>query len=217
MNWSSFLRAEAKEEYFRTIIAKVAKDAETAEIYPKREDIFKAFKLCPLEKVRAVCLAQDPYFNEGQAHGLAFSVPKGVSLPPSLRNIYQEMEADLGIPPAKNGDLSSWSEQGLLLLNSSLTVRAGQAGSHSSYGWHTLTDKAISIINGLDRPIVYLLWGAHAKKKIPLITNPKHKMITAAHPSPLSAHSGFFGSRPFSQCNDFLIENGQEPIDWRLE
>jgi uracil-DNA glycosylase len=222
LNWSSFLRAEAQEDYFQAIIAKVQEDAQTATIYPKREDIFNAFKYCPLDRTRAVILAQDPYHSSENsiphAMGLSFSVPAGLSFPPSLRNIYKELESDLGIPPAKSGDLTPLARQGVLLLNSALTVKAGQAGSHSTYGWHILTDKVISLLNEKEKPVVFILWGNHAKAKRSLITHPRHLILEGTHPSGLSAHrGGFFGGKYFSKVNDFLIANGQDPIDWRIE
>jgi uracil-DNA glycosylase len=219
--WSSFLRAEAQQEYFKSLIAKVVEDAKTTQIFPKREDIFNAFKYCPFEKVKVVLLGQDAYHSteNGIPHamGLCFSVPAGLSLPPSLRNIYKELFDDLSIPIAKSGDLSAWSKQGVFLLNSSLTVRAGQAGSHSTYGWHLLTDKVISVLNEKETPVVFILWGAHAKQKKSLITDDRHLVLEGTHPSGLSAHrGGFFGGKYFSKTNDFLIETGQEPIDWMV-
>lgn len=189
----------------------------TGIVYPANDSVFNAFKLTPLDKVRVLCLGQDPYVQAGQAHGLAFSVPTGVKPPPSLLNIFKEQRTDLGIEqPSDMGNLEGWARQGVLLLNSVLTVRAGESGSHKQAGWMEFTDGAISLVNQQDRPVVYLLLGSFAKSKRALITNSKHCVITAAHPSPLSAHAGFFGSKVFSRTNAFLEEQDIEPIDWQL-
>ena len=180
-------------------------------------DIFNALKAAPYSKVRVVILGQDPYHEPGQAHGMCFSVRPGVPLPPSLQNIYKELYSDLGIEPSNSGYLMRWAEQGVLLLNTVLTVRAHQANSHRGKGWEQLTDRVIELLNDREQPMVFMLWGANARSKKALITNPKHLIIESAHPSPLSAHGGFFGSRPFSRCNALLAKNGMEPIDWRVE
>ena len=181
-------------------------------------DIFNAMKYTPYENVRAVIIGQDPYHGEGQAHGLCFSVKKGVAVPPSLQNIFKEIKADVGIDNmGKHGELTSWAKSGVLLLNAVLTVRAGQAGSHRGKGWETLTDRIIEKLNERPEPIVFLLWGAYAKSKKALITAPQHFVLTAAHPSPLSAYNGFFGCRHFSQTNEFLKSKGLTEIDWSIE
>src|SRR6202041_2799959 len=200
MSWKEFIAQESQQEYFKDIVSAVMQDAEQFPIYPERKNIFNAFAKCPIEKTKVVIVGMDPYINAGEAHGLAFSVPAGVAIPPSLRNIYKELESDLGIKPASHGNLESWAEQGSLLINSALTVIAGKSGSHKDIGWHTFTDRAISLVNQLDQPIVYMLWGAHAKKKRVLLNNPKHLIVEASHPSPLSAYNGFFGCKHFSQA-----------------
>ena len=186
-------------------------------IYPPSEDLFSAFEATPLEKVKVVILGQDPYHEPGQAHGMCFSVRPGVEIPPSLQNIYQELHDDLGCDIPDNGYLMKWAGQGVFLLNTVLTVRAHQAGSHRGIGWEEFTDAAIRALNAEDRPIVFLLWGRPAQQKMPLLDNPKHLILTAPHPSPLSAYRGFFGCRHFSRANAFLAANGLEPIDWQIE
>jgi uracil-DNA glycosylase len=197
-----------------------AEEAAGKQVYPPRGTRLAALALTPLDEVRCVILGQDPYHGPGQAHGLAFSVQAGVRVPPSLVNIYKELEADLGLPRAASGDLSRWARQGVLLLNNTLTVEAGQAGSHAGRGWDAITDAAVAAVAERDVPTVFILWGSHAKKKasrIPALTrNTAHLVLTSAHPSPLSAHNGFFGSRPFSQTNAFLEANGRGAIDWAL-
>ena len=218
MNWTTFLKAEKEKPYFQELVAQVQEDVKKHKIYPKREDLFNAFKYSPYDKTRCVIVGMDPYINEGQAHGLSFSVPKGVELPPSLRNIFKELRSDLGISSPSHGCLIEWAEQGVLLLNTYLTVRHGETGSHSKFGWQNLTDRAISILNEKETPVVFILWGAHAKAKRSLIINDHHLILQGAHPSPLSANKGgFFGGKYFSQCNDFLIAAGQEPINWKIE
>ena len=186
-------------------------------IFPPADDIFNAFHLTPLSRVKVVILGQDPYHNVGQAHGLSFSVKPGVQTPPSLVNIYQELHEDLGCYIPNNGYLTKWAEQGVLLLNTVLTVQAHKANSHKDIGWEEFTDAAIRILNEQDRPIVYLLWGRNAQNKKWMLTNPKHLILEAPHPSPLSAYRGFFGSRPFSKTNEYLEANGLEPVDWQIE
>lgn len=214
--WTPFIEHEKTEPYYIALKDFVFNDAKTNVVYPPFKDVFSAFKLTPLERVKVVVLGQDCYINAGQAHGLAFSVPRGIRVPPSLRNIYKELQSDLNIAPPSHGNLTSLAERGVLLLNSVLTVRAGQSGSHKEAGWQTFTNKAIGLVNQQDRPIAFLLWGSYARNKRSLITNDKHLVLEAAHPSPLSAHNGFFGCKHFSQTNAFLIEHDIEPIDWTL-
>ena len=185
-------------------------------IFPEKDNIWTAFQWTDYEDVKVVILGQDPYHGEGQAHGLSFSVQPQVKIPPSLKNIYKELEDDLGIPPVSHGYLKSWAEQGVFLLNAVLTVREGQANSHRGKGWEELTDFAIASLNERKEPIVFILWGASARKKQALIDTTKHYILTSPHPSPLSAYRGFFGSKPFSKANELLIASGQEPIDWQL-
>lgn len=186
-------------------------------IFPPADDIFNAFHLTPLKDVKVVILGQDPYHNNGQAHGLCFSVQKGVTVPPSLVNIYQELHDDLGCEIPNHGCLTKWAQQGVLMLNTVLTVRAHQANSHRGIGWEEFTDAAIKVLNAQDRPMVFILWGSPAQKKTRMLNNPNHKILMAPHPSPLSAYRGFFGSRPFSQTNAFLTEHGLDPIDWQID
>ena len=180
------------------------------------EDIFNALRYTPYHAVKAVLLGQDPYHGPGQAHGLCFSVKEGIAPPPSLKNIFQELESDLGFPPPQNGTLTKWAQQGVLMLNTTLTVRRGQANSHKNLGWTTFTDAIIRKLNERETPIVFLLWGGNARSKKPLITNPNHLILETVHPSPLSAYGGFFGCRHFSRCNEFLQAHGETPIDWNL-
>lgn len=185
-------------------------------VYPDMFDIFNALKYTSYSDVKAVILGQDPYHEPRQAHGLAFSVLDGVEPPPSLKNIYKELNADLGLPIPKTGCLIPWAREGVLLLNTSLTVRRGQANSHRGRGWEIFTDRIISLLNEREKPVVFILWGANARAKTKLVTNPAHCIVQSAHPSPLSAFNGFFGSRPFSRCNAFLEANGMKPIDWTI-
>ena len=185
-------------------------------IYPSMYDIFNAFKFTPYDKLKAVILGQDPYHEPGQAHGLCFSVQSGTKPPPSLVNIYKEMQSDLGIKPARSGDLSKWAKQGVLLLNTTLTVRRGAANSHSKCGWTDFTDEVIKKVSEKDDPVVFILWGGNARAKKSLIDTNKHFIVESAHPSPLSCYNGFFGSKPFSKTNEFLQSVGKEPIDWNL-
>ncbi len=212
--WEKALKPEFGKPYYRELYKTVLNEYRTREIYPPSVDMFNAFHFTPLEKVKVVILGQDPYHEPGQANGLCFSVHKGIRIPPSLVNIYKEMQDDLGCTPPASGDLTGWAEQGVLLLNTVLTVRAHQANSHKDIGWETFTDAAIRAVAAQDRPIVFILWGGQARRKKALIRNPKHLIVESPHPSPLSAYNGFFGSRPFSRTNDFLIANGLEPIDW---
>lgn len=215
--WKEFITKQSEYEYYKRIVASVQKDAQENPVFPERKNIFAAFAACPIEKTKVVILGQDPYHNPGEAHGLSFSVPLGVNVPPSLKNIYKEIESDLGIKPAIHGNLLKWAEQGVLLLNSSLTVVQNKPASHKDIGWHIFTDRAISLVNELNQPVVFMLWGAHARKKKSLLTNPHHLVLEAAHPSPLSAHNGFFGCKHFSKANQFLIDNNSLPIDWKIE
>lgn len=215
-HWDEILAAEFEMEYYLALRAFLKNEYRTQTIYPDMYNIFHALKCTDFPSVRAVILGQDPYHGEGQAHGLAFSVQRGVKTPPSLVNIYKELETDLGIAPAKHGNLEAWARGGVLLLNTALTVRAGAANSHRGKGWETFTDHVIAHLNQREEPMVFLLWGANAKSKMPLLDQSKHLVLTAAHPSPLSAHNGFFGCKHFSKCNAFLRAHGQTELDWRL-
>lgn len=215
-DWAEALSAEFSKEYYRKLFIKVNEEYRTGRIFPPPEDLFNAFHYTPLSKVKVVILGQDPYHNVGQAHGLCFSVRKGVPVPPSLVNIYKELHDDLGIAPASHGCLTEWATQGVFMLNTVLTVRAHQANSHRDIGWEIFTDAVIQTINKQDRPIVFILWGSPAQRKKRMLTNLKHLILEAPHPSPLAAYRGFFGSRPFSQTNRFLEEHGEAPIDWRI-
>ena len=215
--WLEALRPEFAQPYYAALYKKIVEEYRTYKVFPPSNDIFNAFHLTPLSEVKVVILGQDPYHEPGQAHGLSFSVKGDVAIPPSLVNIYKELSDDLGCYIPDNGDLTKWAEQGVLLLNTLLTVRAHAAFSHKGIGWEKFTDAAIRAVASQDRPIVYLLWGRPAQEKRALITNPKHLVIASPHPSPLSAHRGFFGSRPFSKANRYLAENGLEPIDWQIE
>ncbi|MDO4632358.1 MAG: uracil-DNA glycosylase [Eubacteriales bacterium] len=216
-DWLIPLQKEFSRPYYRKLYHTVMEEYQTRQIFPPPDDIFNAFSLTPLEKVKVVILGQDPYHGDGQAHGLCFSVKPEVEIPPSLMNIYKELQDDCGCRIPNNGYLTKWAEQGVLLLNTVLTVRAHQANSHRGIGWEEFTDAAIRAVNELDRPVVFLLWGRPAQLKQSMLTNPKHLVLTAPHPSPLSAYRGFFGSRPFSRANAFLTEHGETPIDWQIE
>ena len=215
-SWDEVLKGEFDQEYYLQLREFLKVEYGSRIIYPDMYDIFNALKYTPYEKVRAVILGQDPYHEPGQAHGLCFSVQKGVQPPPSLMNIYKELQADLGIAPPSHGCLESWAKNGVLLLNTVLTVRAHAAHSHKGKGWEIFTDHVIQKLNERQEPMVFILWGKPAKAKAQLITNPNHAIITGAHPSPLSAHYGFWGGRYFSRANEFLAAHGQEPIDWRI-
>lgn len=216
-DWLVPLGAEFKKPYYKKLYEKVKQEYQTRAVYPDANDIFNAFDFTPLGKVKVVILGQDPYHGPGQAHGLCFSVKPDVEIPPSLVNIYQELQEDLGCYIPNNGYLKKWAEQGVMLLNTVLTVRAHQANSHRGIGWEEFTDAAIKILAEQDRPMVFILWGRPAQMKKPMLTNPKHLILEAPHPSPLSAYRGFFGSKPFSKTNEYLKENGLEPIDWQIE
>lgn len=214
--WDEILEGEFEKEYYLRLREFLKKEYFSRRIFPDMYDIFNALKYTSYNDVKAVIIGQDPYHEVGQAHGLCFSVKEGVKIPPSLVNIFKELEDDLGIPPAQNGTLTKWAEGGVLLMNTVLTVREGQANSHKGMGWEFFTDTVISHLNRREKPVVFLLWGANARSKKALITAPQHKILECAHPSPLSAYNGFFGCRHFSRANAFLKECGLEEIDWRL-
>ena len=217
-DWYEALKGEFSKPYYRKLFETVNEEYRTKLIFPPAQDIFNAFHLTPLKNVKVVILGQDPYHNENQAHGLSFSVlPTQKDIPPSLVNIYKELHDDLGCTIPNQECLTKWAEQGVLMLNTVLTVRAHQANSHRGIGWEEFTDAAILALNSQDRPIVFILWGAPAQRKKRMLTNPKHLILEAPHPSPLAAYRGFFGSKPFSQTNAFLEKNGIEPIDWQIE
>ena len=215
-DWDEKLAPLFESELYLKIREFLKKEYSTHIVYPSMYDIFNAFKYTPYSSVKAVILGQDPYHNEGQAHGLCFSVQKGVELPPSLVNIYKELKSDLGIEPSKSGCLTKWAENGVFLLNSTLTVRAGQANSHSGCGWQQFTDEVIKILAAREKPMVFLLWGGNARSKKKLISG-NHLVLECAHPSPLSAYNGFFGCKHFSKANQFLIDHGETPIDWHVD
>lgn len=215
-SWDHILADEFKKPYYLALREFLKKEYATQTIYPNMYDIFNSLKYTSYEDVKAVIIGQDPYHGPNQAHGLCFSVKAGVMPPPSLQNIFKELNNDLGIAPPNNGELTDWAKQGVLLLNAVLTVRAGQANSHKGKGWEQLTDEIIRKLNERDKPIAFILWGANAKAKGQFVTNPIHAVFTAAHPSPLSAYNGFFGCRHFSKVNSFLQQNGIAPIDWRI-
>ena len=217
-DWLTAISGEFKKEYYRKLYEFVKDEYSKTVIYPPADDIFNAFHFTPLSKVKVLILGQDPYHNENQAHGLSFSVPESQrDIPPSLQNIYKELQSDCGCYIPDNGYLRKWADQGVLLLNTVLTVRAHQANSHQGRGWEQFTDAVIQAVNAQDRPIVYMLWGSPAQKKIPMLNNQKHLILKAPHPSPLSAYRGFFGCHHFSLANKFLSDNGIEPIDWQIE
>ena len=215
-SWDSILADEFKSPYYLQLREFLKHEYSTQTIYPDMYDIFNALKYTAYEDVKVVVIGQDPYYGEGQAHGLCFSVKRGIAPPPSLLNIFKELQNDVGFRMPNNGELTDWAKQGVLLLNTVLTVRAGQANSHRGKGWEKLTDAVIRKLNDRDKPIVFMLWGRNAKEKQALITNSRHLVLTAAHPSPLSAYNGFFGCRHFSAANEFLKYTGQQPIDWSV-
>lgn len=212
--WEEALREEFKKDYYRKLYGFIKEEYNTKVIYPPSDKIFAAMQHTSLDKVKVVIMGQDPYHEPGQAMGMSFSVPDGVEIPPSLRNIYKEIHEDVGERIPDTGDLTRWADQGVLLLNAVLTVRAHQANSHKNKGWEEFTDAVIRAVEKEDRPIVYMLWGRNARDKKHLVTNEKHLVLEAAHPSPLSAYQGFFGCKHFSKCNKFLEKNGVEPISW---
>ena len=216
-DWLEPLQDEFKKPYYAKLYKTVLEEYNTRTIFPSADDLFSAFQLTPLSKVKVVILGQDPYHNDGQAHGLSFSVKPNVPIPPSLVNIYKELQDDLGCKVPNHGYLKQWAEQGVLLLNTVLTVRAHQAYSHRGIGWEEFTDAVIRILNEKDEPLVFILWGKPEKRKKSMLTNKKHLILESAHPSPLSAYRGFFGSKPFSKTNEFLVAYGVEPIHWQID
>jgi uracil-DNA glycosylase len=215
-DWNPVLRGELAKPYWQPLQEFVAAERARGTVYPPAPEVFAALHLTPYATTRVVILGQDPYHGPDQAHGLCFSVRRGVAVPPSLANIYKELEADLGIAPPRHGNLEAWARQGVLLLNTTLTVRAGQANSHQGKGWELFTDEVLRTVNAKPHRVVFLLWGSSARRKKALVDLSRHTVIESAHPSPLSAHNGFFGSRPFSRTNAALVEAGLEPIDWTL-
>lgn len=216
-SWEQLLEQERQKEYFSQLEAFLETEYRESTIYPKREDIFNSLTYTPYDRVKVVILGQDPYHGPNQAHGLSFSVMPGVKVPPSLKNIYKELHADLGCSIPNHGYLKNWADQGVLLLNTVLTVRAGQANSHRGKGWEVFTDKVIKMLNDREEPVIFVLWGNPAQKKLAFIDQDKHGTILSTHPSPLSAHRGFLGSRPFSTINRMLENNGQSPINWCID
>ena len=212
--WNEILAEEMQKDYYQELQAFVQKRREEVRVFPEEKNVFNALKLTPFESVKVVILGQDPYHGFGQAHGLSFSVQKGIPLPPSLKNIYKELQEDIGGELPTEGDLSHWAKQGVLLLNTVLTVEEGNANSHKGKGWERLTNRLIESLNELKHPVIFILWGKPAQDKEKLITNSNHVILKAPHPSPLSAYRGFFGSKPFSKVNDILIQQGQTPIRW---
>lgn len=216
-DWNPLLRDQFDEPYWRELQAFVAAERTSHTVYPPHEEVFAAFHLTSYASTRVVILGQDPYHGPGQAHGLCFSVRRGVRVPPSLVNIHAELRDDVGVDPPGHGCLEAWARQGVLLLNTTMTVRAGQAGSHQGKGWETFTDRVIRVVGDKPERVVFVLWGSAARRKRALVDTARHRIIESAHPSPLSAHQGFFGSRPFTQANAALTEAGLPPIDWRLD
>lgn len=216
-DWLEKIKSEFNKPYYKELYGFVKDEYAKNIIFPPSEDVFNAFHSTALKDVKVLLLGQDPYHNYNQAHGLSFSVKPGQDIPPSLQNIYKELQSDLGCYIPNNGYLQKWADQGVLLLNTVLTVRAHEANSHKGRGWEQFTDAVIKVVNEIDRPIVYFLWGAPAQKKAAMLNNPKHLILQAPHPSPLSAYRGFFGCGHFSKCNEFLKSNGIEPIDWQIE
>lgn len=216
-DWDNILKDEFKKDYFIKLMNNVREEYKNKIIFPRKDQVFNAFRYTPYEKVKVVILGQDPYHGVGEAEGLSFSVPLDIRKPPSLVNIFKELEDDLGIRPPNHGSLHSWAREGVLLLNAVLTVVKDQAASHEGLGWEIFTDNVIKLINQKDTPVVFILWGRYARSKKKLITNPLHLVIESAHPSPLSAYNGFFGSHPFSKTNHFLISNGIKPINWEIK
>jgi uracil-DNA glycosylase len=215
-DWNPVLRGEFEKPYWKPLQQFVADERATHTVYPPHEEVFTALHLTPYSGTRVLILGQDPYHGAGQAHGLCFSVRRGVQVPPSLVNIHKELVSDTGLPIPDHGNLEAWATQGVLLLNATLTVRAGQAGSHQGKGWETFTDEVIATVAAKPEHVVFVLWGSYARKKKVLVDTSRHTVIESPHPSPLSAHNGFFGSRPFSRANAALLEHGQQPVDWSL-
>jgi len=215
-SWSQALGDELTKPYFTDLLKFVATERETHKVYPPKGKVFTTFEVVPFDKVRVVILGQDPYPSPGHAHGMSFSVPPGVRPPKSLVNIYKELQTDLGIEPVGHGYLMAWAEQGVFLLNTVLTVREGEPGSHRGKGWETLTNRVIKLLSAREGRIVFILWGRDAQSFAPMINTSEHRILVSSHPSPLSAHQGFFGSKPFSQTNNALVKKGLDPIDWDL-
>ena len=215
-DWNPLLRDEFDKAYWKDLQAFVAQERHHAQVFPPAPEVFAALHLTPHVDTKVLILGQDPYHGPGQAHGLCFSVREGTAKPPSLVNIFKELQSDLGVAPPQHGSLEHWARQGVLLLNAVLTVRAHQAGSHAGKGWETFTDEVIRTVSAKPEPVVFVLWGAYARKKKALIDTRRHHVIESAHPSPLSAHNGFFGSRPFSRANDALVSAGRDPVDWAI-
>lgn len=214
--WQEILKVESEKDYYKKLMESIEKEYSNYTIYPKKEELFSAFTLTPFEKVKVVILGQDPYHGENQAHGLAFSVKKGKKIPPSLKNIYKELNTDLGIPIPNHGNLVEWAKEGVLLINTILTVREKSPNSHRNLGWEIFTDNIIKSLNNRKKPLIFVLWGNNARKKQEMINMERHHVITSVHPSPLSAYRGFFGSKPFSKINKILEEEGLEKIDWNI-
>ena len=215
-DWDSILADEFEKEYYKELRRFLVNEYRTRTVYPDMHDIFNALRFTSFEDTKAVILGQDPYHGEHQAHGLCFSVLRGIEPPPSLKNIYKELASDVGFAPPMHGELTHWAKQGVLMLNAVLTVRAHQANSHKGCGWESFTDRVIAELNNKKTPVVFLLWGANARQKARVITNPIHVKLETVHPSPLSAYNGFFGCRHFSKCNEILEKSGQMPVDWQL-
>lgn len=215
--WQNLLEDEFKKDYYLKLRKFLINEYRTRTVYPDMYDIFNALHYTDYNNVKVVILGQDPYHGPNQAHGMSFSVKPGIPAPPSLANIYKELNSDLGCYIPNNGYLKKWADQGVLLLNTVLTVRAGEANSHKNMGWEHFTDKVISLLNDREDPIVFVLWGKNAQSKLSIIQNPRHYIIKSVHPSPLSVYGGFFGSKPFSKANNFLMSIGKEPIDWQIE
>jgi uracil-DNA glycosylase len=215
-DWNPILRGEFDKPYWRALQQFVSAERQRHAVYPPHPDVFAALHLTPYADTRVLILGQDPYHGPKQAHGLCFSVPEGIAVPPSLANIHRELADDLGVPVPRHGSLEAWARQGVLLLNATLTVRAGQAGSHQGKGWEIFTDEVISAVDAKPEHVVFVLWGSYARKKRALVDASRHTIIESPHPSPLSAHNGFFGSKPFSRANAALLAHGQQPIDWTL-
>lgn len=215
-SWDELLKEEFQKEYYQRLRAVLAREYREQTVYPDMHDIFNALRYTPYEKVKAVIIGQDPYHGPGQAHGLCFSVKKGIKPPPSLQNIFRELHDDVGCEIPPHGELTDWTRQGVMLMNTVLTVRRGQPNSHKGIGWEVFTDHVIELLNAREKPIVFLLWGSNAGAKAALLTGSQHLVLRAAHPSPYSAHSGFFGCRHFSAVNHFLAGQGEDPIDWQI-
>jgi uracil-DNA glycosylase len=216
-SWDDILKEEFEKDYYKNLREFLKQEYSHYKIYPNMNNIFDSLKYASYDNIKVVIIGQDPYHEEGQAHGLSFSVQPGIEIPPSLQNIYKELQDDLGCYIPNNGYLVKWAKQGVLLLHNVLTVRSGQANSHKDKGWENFTDDVIKILNKREKPIVFMFWGACAKTKEALITNPNHLVLKAVHPSPLSAYRGFFGCKHFSKANEFLKKNGEEPVDWQIE